>query len=434
MTVRHSLHIGMSLSPTWLSGDAWRLADSNVEGIYGSEFYLAVAKRAEAAKLDFVFRADTLFIDETVLDRGPGFSGIDPMILLAALARETSRIGLIATVSTSFNEPYQVARQLMSLHWLSQGRVGWNIVTALAGQKNFGLEAMPSAEQRYARAAEFTEVVKKLWQSFPHAALKIDRHSGVFADPELVKPISHLGPLFKVAGPLTVPDYKGVDIPLIQAGASDTGRNFAAGIADAIFASTPDIIAAKELRQDLRRRATSQGRHGDDIRLLPGLNLYLAETKAQAKELFAASHARVDRQQRLASVSRLIGLDLTAWPDDRQVTLADIPKPSEPPRSRTHYELMLRLIDRDKPTVAELLNRPEVIASAHWLIVGTVDDAAKEIAKWRDAAAIDGFIAVPGGSFNSVKLTLDELIPRLAEKGLFRKEYSGSTFVEHLRF
>lgn len=433
MTIRESLHIGMSLSPTWLSGDAWRLADSNAEGIYDSEFYVDVAKRAEAAKLDFVFRADTLFIDETVLDKGPGFSGVDPTILLATLARETSRIGLITTVSTSFNEPYNVARQLMSLHWLSKGRVGWNIVTALAGNKNFGLDRMPAAEERYARAAEFTAVVKKLWRSFPSKALKVDRQTGLFADPQQVKPIDHEGEIFKVKGPLTMPDYKGVDIPLVQAGASDTGRNFASSIADAIFASTPDHHAALELRQDLRARAEKHGRHGDDIRLLPGLNLYLAETKQQAEELFHATHARVDRAQRIASVKRVVGLDLTGWPDDKQLSLADIPALTEPPRSRTHYNLMRRLIDRENPTVAELLARPEVIASAHWLIVGTVDDAVREITAWRNAGAIDGFIAVPGGSFNSVRLTLEQLVPRLAEQGMFRREYTGATFAEHLR-
>lgn len=365
MTTTRRLHIGMSLAPTWLSGEGWRRLDSNVEMIYSEEFYLDIARRAEAAKLDFVFRPDTLFLDPRALETGPGFGSLDPTLLLAALARQTRHIGLITTISTTFNPPYVVARQLQTLNWLSRGRVGWNIVTALDGNENFGLPAMPSAEERYERAAEFTQVVRRLWASYPQEALKQDRESGRYGDPSQVQPIDHDGACFSVKGPLNLPAYDAAPIPLIQAGASPTGRDFAATVADAIFASTPDRGAAVELRDDLRRRALGHGRRADDIRVLPGLSLFLAPNRAEARALFAQTHARTDAARKLAAIRDMTGLDLSHWPDDRRITAADLPPATQARRSRTHAELLIRLIRNEEPRLADLLTRPEVHGSAH---------------------------------------------------------------------
>ena len=427
------LHVGVSLAPTWLSGDGWRRLDSNIENIYSEELYLDIAKRAEAAKLDFVFRPDTLFLDPQALETGPGFGSLDPTILLAAMVRETSHVGLLTTISTTFNSPYVVARQLQSLNWLSKGRVGWNIVTALDGNENFGLPAMPSAGERYARAAEFTQVVRRLWASYPQDALKQDRESGRYAVSALVQPIDHVGARFSVKGPLNLPAYGTSPIPLIQAGASPTGRDFAACVADAIFASTPDMAAALELRTDLRQRALGHGRRADDIRVLPGLSLFLAPNRAEAHELFAETHARADIGRKIAAIRDMTGLDLSHWPDDRRVSAADMPEVAPALRSRTHADLLLRLIRNEKPTVAELLTRPEVIGSAHWRVIGTVEDAVEQIRQWAGAGAIDGFIILPGGSVEALRLALDDLMPRLVEARLFRDEYRGSTFADHLK-
>ncbi|MEM5585611.1 NtaA/DmoA family FMN-dependent monooxygenase [Roseibium sp. AS2] len=427
------LHIGMSLAPTWLSGDAWRRPDSGVEGLYGSDFFLDIAQRAEWAKLDFAFLPDSLFLNTGLLETGTGFASLDPTLLLASIARETSRIGLLSTASTTFYPPYIVARQIQSLNWLSNGRAGWNIVTALDGNANFGLSEMPSPEDRYARAAEFTEVVRLLWESFPDEALKLDRESGQFADPGLVRAIDHDGTFFSVKGPLNLPRHGKVPIPLVQAGASESGRAFAASVADAIFASTPDRAAAGDLRSDLRGRAEARGRRGDDIRLLPGLSLYLAPTRAEAQELFAETNARTSRERCLATVREMTGLDLSDWPADRQVTATDLPPPPEKVRSRTHSQLLRRMIERDGPVVADLLSRPEVIGSAHWLVVGTPADAVAEIRDWAAAGAIDGFVGFPGGSVESVRLFLEQVVPELGDLGLFRKDYTGTTFFDHLR-
>ncbi|UOM32678.1 NtaA/DmoA family FMN-dependent monooxygenase [Acuticoccus sp. I52.16.1] len=431
-TTRESLHIGLSLAPTWLNGAAWRREDSNVEALFDPAFAIDVAQRAEAAKLDFVFRPDALFVNTAALPSGPAFASLDPTLLMAAVAGATRAIGLLTTLSTTFWPPYVAARQLMSLDWISGGRAGWNIVTALDGNANFGLDAMPAAEERYARAAEFTDVVRRLWASFPGDAVLADRETGRFADAARVTPIDHAGAHYRVAGPLNVPRFGAGRIPLVQAGASQAGRDFAAGVADAVFASSPDIAAAAELRTDLRRRAEAQGRRPDDVRVMPGLSLTLAATRAEARDLFAETQRGADTRRAIDAIKAMVGLDVTDWPAGRAVRSADLPDAPATVRSRTHADLLRRLIERDAPTVAELLVRPEVVGSAHWRIVGTPQDAAAEIAQWAEAGAIDGFVALPGGSTGSMHMVLEEMVPCLADRGLFRTAYGGTTFADHL--
>ncbi len=421
----------MSVAPTWLSGEGWRLPGSGIEGLYSSELALDVARRAEAAHLDFVFRPDAHFLPMSVMDQSFGFSSLDPTLLMASIARETSKIGLMTTIHTTFGPPYHAARQLMSLHWLSNGRAGWNVVTAYVGNENFGFEEMPSSEARYARAREFVDVVRRLWDSFPSRALLVDREGGHYADTELIQPINHRGAHFTVAGPMNLPQYPGPRIPLMQAGGSAPGVDLAGSIADMVFAQTPDMQAALTMRRALSARAVVHYRRPSDVLLLPGLSLYLGQTRQQARDLFMATHHRMTRAQRAARVRDASGLDLTDWPDDKRIGVEDLPRAAPAPRLRAQFE-MLRALLADRPTVAQLLARPEVLASVHWQVIGTVADAVAEIARWFDAGAIDGFIAVPGGARTSLILTLEELIPRLAEAGLFRDRYSGTTFMEHL--
>lgn len=430
MRLRPKLCIGMSLAPTWLSGEGWRHIDSAIEGLYSSDFALDVARRAEAVHLDFVFRPDASFLPMPVMEQSFGFSSLDPTLLMTSIARETSRIGLVTTISTTFGHPYAAARQLMSLHWLSHGRAGWNAVTALMGNENFGQADMPSSEARYARAVEFTEVVRRLWASFPSDALVLDRDSGRYADTDLILPINHRGPAFEVKGPLNLPAFPGPRIPLMQAGGSSIGIDFAGQVADMVFAQTPNLAAALDLRAQLSMRAEAYHRDPREVRLLPGLSLYLAETRAKAQELFMANHRRLNRGQRLVRLFDGTGLDLRNWPDDRRITPADLPQAQQ--HSRPHLASLRQLIEVERPTVAELLTRPEILTSVHWQVIGTVDDAYAEITRWFEAGAIDGFIAVPGGSPEALRLTLEELIPRLAEAGLFRRAYSGRTLLEHL--
>lgn len=431
MNKKH-LCIGLSLAPTWLTGNGWRRADSQVEQIYLSEFYTGLARQAEAAKLDFLFRPDSLFLDPAVLNHTPGFSSLDPTLLMAALAQETSRIGLVTTASTTFNQPYLVARLIQSLHWLSKGRAGWNIVTALDGHENFSEAKMLSADDRYDKAQEFTDLVQALWRSYPRDALLADRAAGHYADTDRIRPIDHAGRFFRVKGPLNTPAADYGRVPLLQAGASDRGRAFAAGVADAIFAANPDIESGVELRRDIQARCQCLGRAASAVKVLPGLSLFLGRTRQEARDLYQQTHSELSLERRYRYLQDVLGLDLRQLPADQPVSPALLPQEPGPVRSRTHAQLLHRLIERDQPTVAELLQRPEASSSAHWLLVGTADDAVDAIQARIEAGAADGFVALPGGAVDSLHGFLDEVVPRLVDRGLFRKEYTGTTFAEHL--
>ncbi|WP_404301728.1 NtaA/DmoA family FMN-dependent monooxygenase [Paenibacillus sp. DP01] len=432
MAANRQLCIGLSLSATWMKGDGWRRSDSGVEKMGAIDYYIDLAKMAEKAKLDFLFKADYLYVSPQMLGDSANFGSPDPTMMFAAIARETERIGLVTTISTTFNPPYVVARQLQSLHWLSNGRAGWNIVTSIEGAENFGDSPMPSPQERYAKAMEFTDVVRKLWESFPNEAIVIDRESGIFSDKDKVTSIHHSGDFFSVRGPLTLPAHTSGSIPLFQAGATDTGRNFASSIADAIFAAMPDLESGVELRTDLRRRAKEHGRDPNAIKVLPGLYFFLAETREEAHELHKSAHAHLSVERRHASLKSVLGLDLSSFELDHCVTADMLPDPNQPVRSRTHAELLRRYITKYEPTVEEVLARPEVVGSAHWVSVGTVDDVLNEIVQRFEAGAIDGFIALPGGSEESMKIFFEKLMPQLVERGLFRSEYAGSTLRAHL--
>ncbi|NRS17914.1 NtaA/DmoA family FMN-dependent monooxygenase [Brevibacillus sp. HB1.4B] len=433
MTEDKQLCIGLSLNATWMKGEGWRRPDSGVEKMGSIDYYMDLAKMAEKAKLDFLFRADYLCVHPQTLGDAAHFGSPDPTMIFAAIARETERIGLVTTISTTFNPPYVVARQLQSLHWLSNGRAGWNIVTSIEGAENFGDSPMPSPQERYAKAAEFTEVIKKLWDSFPSEAIVMDRETGMFSDREKVTAIDHSGEFFSVKGPLTLPAHPSGSIPFFQAGASDTGRSFAAKVADAIFAAMPDLESGVELRSDLRRRAEEQGRSPDAIKVLPGLYFFLADTREEAHGLHKEAHAHLSLERRHASLQSVLGLDLRSFTLDHPVTVDMLPDPNQPVRSRTHADLLRRYIINHQPTVEEVLARPEVVGSAHWVSIGTVEDVLNDIMERFEAGAMDGFIALPGGSEKSMELFFEKLMPQLVERGLFRSEYAGVTLREHLR-
>lgn len=417
------LHIGFSVAPTWLKGRRPEPGEAP-SAQDPAAFYIDLAKRAEAAKLDFVFKVDYLYLNPALASGSPGSVGFEPNILLAAMARETSRIGLVTTASTTFNPPYVVARQLQSLHWLSQGRAGLNIVTSIEGAENFGDAPMPSPEVRYRKAAEFTEVVRQLWQSYPPA--------GDGSGKSAARAIDHQGEFFSVKGPLNVLAHEAGAPPLFQAGASEIGREFSASVADATFAAAPDMAASIELRADLRRRAERLGRRPDDVRVLPGLYFFLAPTREEAWELHARAHAHLTRERRLEQLRTVIGLDASHLAAADRITPGMLPERQAPVRSRTHADLLRRFIEENDPTVDEVLARPEVVGSAHWVSVGTVADVVADIAEWFEAGAMDGFIALPGGSTGSLNLFFDELVPELVRRGLFRADYEGTTLRDHL--
>jgi FMN-dependent oxidoreductase (nitrilotriacetate monooxygenase family) len=426
------LHIGLALAMGWLSGKGWQRADSEVESAFSIEPYIEMAKLAEHYKLDFVFRPDTQFLHEELFNTEPGFCNLDPMLLLAAIAERTESIGLISTASTTLLPPYYVAKQLQTLQWLSQGRAGWNIVTAIDGHQNYGQKDLLSSIERYEKSAEFLNVVKGLWGSFPNEALKQEKTTGIFADKALVQPIHHEGKYLSVKGPLNLPASPYGEIALFQAGASESGRHFAANVADAVFSAAPDIESGIELRNDLRQRAKAENRDEDSIKLFPGLSLFLADTKEQAMQLYKNTHRQPSKEKRIQHIKDAIGIDFTNRPLEQPINITDIDLSGLTVRSQTHSHLLASYITRENPTLTELLERPEVIGSSHWLVIGTPEDAYKAIIERAKAGALDGFIAIPGGNKNSMQLFFNEVIPMLVRNGWFREEYKGKTLKQHL--
>ncbi|OAK02298.1 monooxygenase [Bacillus wiedmannii] len=395
----------------------------------GIDEQVELALQAEKAKLDFVFKADYLVAHPDLIARNKGNVILDPTLLFTAIAYATEKIGVVTTASTSFYPPYILARQLQSLHWISNGRVGWNIVTSIDGAENFGEEGMPPSEERYAKAAECTALVRKLWRSHPNEVLKVDNPDVIR---EMVKPIEHRGKYFEVKGPLNIPQHISGEMPLFQAGASESGRNFAASVADAIFAATPDVESGMELRQDLRRRAEQHGRKQDDIRVLPGLYFFIGDTYEEALEMHRQAHQHLTKEKRFSLLEMVLGLDVRGIPLESKITEEMLPSRDQAVRSKTHAELLRNYIIKNEPTVEQILERPEVVGSAHWVAVGTPQDVAKQIIDRFEAGALDGFIAIPGGPQKSLDLFFSEVIPLFVKAGVFREEYTGSTLREHL--
>ena len=395
----------------------------------GIDEQVELARLAEKAKLDFVFKADYLVAHPDLIARNKGNVILDPTLLFTAIAYATEKIGVVTTASTSFYPPYILARQLQSLNWISNGRVGWNIVTSIDGAENFGETGMPPSEERYARAAECTELVRKLWRSHPYEVLKEDNTDVIR---EMVQPIEHRGEHFEVKGPLNIPQHISGEMPLFQAGASESGRNFAASVADAIFAAMPDVKSGIELRQDLRKRAEKHGRKQDDIRVLPGLYFFIGDSYEEALEMHRQAHQHLTKEKRYALLEMVLGLDVRGMPLESKVTEHMLPSRNQTVRSKTHAELLRNFIIKNEPTVEQILERPEVVGSAHWVAIGTPQDVFKQIMERFEAGALDGFIAIPGGPPKSLDLFFSEVIPLFVRAGVFREEYTGSTLREHL--
>ncbi|WP_200811076.1 NtaA/DmoA family FMN-dependent monooxygenase [Demequina sp. NBRC 110057] len=420
------LVIGLSLSPTWVRAAAWRRPDSRIEEAFGLDFSVDAARRAEAAHLDFVFKPDALTLDPTVLATALGFATLDPTVLLSAVASHTERIGLISTASATFAPPYLVAREIQSLDRVSRGRAGLNVVMSLGGQENFGLAQMPPSDERFTAAHAWLDDVRALWSSFPGEALVLDREAGRFADVERIRALPDLPG--RPRGPLDVPGHPGARIPILQAGGSPAGKDFAAQHADAVFAAAATQASAAGQREDLRGRAEAHGRSPGGVRLLSGLSMFLARTRDEAFALHAESIDGSDLPQSLVGLSRLVGIDLAALPLDEPIPAA---LAAGLAREEAPVSAIAALIDAGI-TPRALTRHPEGAASLHWTIIGTPADAVAQIVARARAGAMDGFIALPSGSWESLALFLDEVVPALVDEGLFRERYETATLAGHL--
>jgi N-acetyl-S-(2-succino)cysteine monooxygenase len=423
------MHLGMWL--TFLEGiGGWRADDSGAELFNDLEPYAEIARLAEEGKLDAVIRGDGVGVEREFVRRQPT-GGLELVTLLSALAARTERIGLIGTVSTTFTDPYNVARQLASLDHLSRGRSGWNIVTSAWGERNYGYQEMPDQDQRYARADEYLDVVTALWDSWAEGAVKLDRRNGVYADPELVRPINHSGPHFSVEGPLNVSRSPQGRPVLIQAGSSERGRQFAARHAEVIFTAAQTLEEGQEFYGDLRRRIRQEGRDPDQVKILPGANLFLAESDEQAHALQRRQFELVDVDLGRKALEKALGdTPLDGLALDEPVPADRLPDTSKLPRRQSRPQIYVDLTLKQGYTLRQLIY-VAVSTGGHGQIIGGPETIAKRLLSWFREGAADGFVLFPGLGLRTVRVFVREVVPLLRAEGVFRDEYEGKTLRDH---
>lgn len=425
---RH-LHLNAFLMSTGHHEASWRLPESNSFAATDVKHFQRLAQTAERGKLDSIFFADSPVLHGNVAQRPYG--SLEPTVLLAAIAAVTERIGLIATASTTYNEPYNLARRFASVDHISGGRTGWNVVTTAgdAAARNFSLAGQPTHSQRYDRAAEFLNVTRKLWDSWEDEAVIADKAAGVWADSERVHPVNHEGRHFQVEGALDVPRSVQGHPVIVQAGSSENGKNFAARYAEAVFTAHQTLSDAQDFYSDLKQRTTAAGRDPDSIKILPGIVPVIAPTEAKAQrleqeldELILPEHAR----RQLAGVLRVAPESLAL---DRELP-ADLPNEDEIEGAKSRYTLIVNLARRERLTVRQLIGRLGG-GRGHRTFSGTPEQVADAIQDWFQAGAADGFNIMPPVLPSGLDIFVDQVVPILQRRGLFRSEYTGSTLREH---
>ena len=409
---------------------SWRHPDSGAERLGDVRWYQDIARKAEAAKLDAVFLAD-----------GPAWWGsayrspnrFEPITLLTAIATATERIGLIATASTTFHEPYNLARLFASLDQVSGGRAGWNIVTTWseAAAHNFGLDAVPETEERYARAQEFVDVVSQLWDSWEDDALVVDRASGTYVDVDKVHPIDHVGRFLKVRGPFSAPRPPQGRPVYIQAGSSNEGRAFAARNAEAIFTAHQTLADAQAFYRDIKTKAQGFGRDADHVKLLPGISPFVADTAAEAEGLYRSFNELTVPEYGLQALEGMAGVSLRHLDLDERVPAEAFGRAgSVLDNNRSRLQVVANIVERDRPTLRELLHRLAG-GRGHNVVHGRPVQVADTIETWFTEGAADGFNVMPPLYPQLLDTFVEQVVPILQERGLFRTEYAGSTLREH---
>jgi FMN-dependent oxidoreductase (nitrilotriacetate monooxygenase family) len=430
MAAGRQLHLGAFMRPVGIHTAWWRYPGAWPDANFNLQHLVYFAQRLEAARFDAWFMADHLAVlnmPMAALKRSATVTSFDPLTLLPALAMKTQRIGLIATASTTFEPPYLIARRFASLDHLSGGRAGWNLVTTSNPDAalNFGLTEHMEHGERYRRAREFFDVVTGLWDSWAEDAFIRDVDEGMYFDPDRLHVLDHEGEFLKVRGPLNIArPVQGWPV-IVQAGASDAGRQLAAETAEMVFAGGGRIEDSRAYYADVKSRAERAGRNPDHIKILPGCLVVVGDSEAEAKEKRALLDSLVHPDSGLASLSIALGHDASGF--DLDGPLPDIPESNA---SKSGRERVLARARRDNLTVRQLAR----IAGSYGglAMVGTPRMIADQMEEWLRSEASDGFNImfpwVPGGLDEFV----DRVVPELQRRGLFRTEYEGSTLRDNL--
>jgi FMN-dependent oxidoreductase (nitrilotriacetate monooxygenase family) len=425
------ISLGAFLMATGHHIAAWRHPEAQADAGSNFRHYIQLAQLAERAKFDAIFISDSVGVRGSYLpslSRTARSDQFEPLTLLSALAASTEKIGLIATVSTTFNEPYNVARKFASLDLISEGRAGWNLVTSSGNgeSENFNLSEYTPHEERYERAEEFHDVVTGLWDSWEDDTFVRDQQNGVYFHPEKLHVLHHKGKHFSVRGPLNVSRSPQGRPVIVQAGASEAGKSLAARTAEVIFVAHQTFDEAKLFYADIKSRVVAAGRSPDAVKIMPGIFPVVAATQAEAEEKFQKLQDLIHPVVGVSLLSQLTGADLSAYPVD-----GPVPELPDTNGMKSRQRLLLDLARRDNLTIRETYLR---IAGArgHLQVVGTPTLIADQLQQWFEEGGADGFNimspVLPGGLKDFVELVL----PELQRRGLFREDYEGTTLREHL--
>jgi len=423
------LHLNAFLMSVGHHESAWRLPESDPFANTSVQHFKELARTAERGKLDSLFLADSPVLWNNIGRRPAGT--LEPTVLLAALAGATEHIGLIATASTSYNEPFNLARRFASLDHLSGGRAGWNIVTTAGvdAARNFNLEELPAHADRYARAAEFVDVSLKLWDSWADDAPLGDKESGIWGDETKLCPPRHKGRFFKVEGALNVPRSPQGYPLLVQAGSSEDGKALAARYAEAVFTAQQTLEDGRAFYVDLKQRTREAGRDPNTIKILPGIVPVIGATEAEALQL----EAELDRLIKPEFAKRQLAQTLRVKPEELELD-AELPKniPSEDEieGAKSRFTLIVNLARRERLTVRQLIGRLGG-GRGHRTFAGAPEQVADAIQQWWENGAADGFNIMPPVLPSGLSIFVDQVVPILQRRGLFRTEYEGKTLREN---
>jgi alkanesulfonate monooxygenase len=430
MTRDRKLHLGAFMRPVSLHTGAWRYPGSYPDANFNFAHLKSFAQKLEAAKFDAFFMADHLAVlnmPVEALKRSHTVTSFEPFTLLSALASVTSRIGLVATASTTFDEPYHIARRFASLDHISEGRAGWNIVTTSNpdAARNFGLDEHVEHGERYHRAREFYDVVTGLWDSFADDAFPRDVESGVYVDPARMHVLDHKGEELSVRGPLNIARPPQGWPVIVQAGQSEPGRQLAAETAEVVFCSPRDLAAGKALYADIKARMRAIGRDPDHLKILPAAFVVIGDTVEEARAKRARLDSLVYYESAIASLSIALGHDASGFDPD-----GPLPEIPETNASKSGQAQVIKLAKDEGLTVRQLAQRYGGYSGLAF--VGTPASIADEMAEWLAAEGSDGFNVVFPYLPQGLDDVVERLVPELQRRGLFREEYAGSTLRDHL--
>ncbi|QCP61716.1 LLM class flavin-dependent oxidoreductase [Pantoea sp. SO10] len=419
------IRLGLFVQPVGQHVSGWRLTEKLGDPT-DIDWLITIAKKAEAGKFDLFFVGDAL---ATSMYRLPStMARLEPLTMLSALAVNTKRIGLAATASTTFSDPFTMARSFSSLDHISRGRAAWNVVTSFSTDvaRNFSRNDMPNHAERYARAREFLEVADKLWAGWEEGAVQPNKETGAYFVDEKIQPINHEGEHFQVQGPLNITRSPQGRPVIIEAGSSADGQKLAAETAEVIFTAAASLEEAQTFYRSQKDQVIAAGRNPDHVVIMPGVMPIVGRTREEAKALWKELNTLVDIENGLRQLSLRFSMDLSQFPLD-----GPVPEVPLGEGNQSRVKLMTDMAKRENLTLRELA---AVAAGSrgHRVIVGTAEDIADDFELWMNEGGADGFNIMPAIMSEQLDLFVELVIPELRRRGLFRDDYEFATLRENL--